>query len=141
MSSDMNDSKLPSSRSSGALKRSRIVIIDDEALLAETLGCWLENDHDVTVFSDPVSALAALKAMDRCDVIFCDLMMPKLNGMEIYDHLLKDGRGWERRIVFMTGGAFIPSAVTFLEAVPNHQLEKPFTMKAVNSVIQAILGD
>jgi DNA-binding NtrC family response regulator len=123
------------------LKRSKIVVIDDEALLAETLGCWLENDYDVSVFSDPVAALSALKAMDRCDVIFCDLMMPKMNGMEIYNQLSKDRKGLERRMVFMTGGAFIPSTIAFLEMVPNHQLEKPFTMQAVHSVIQSILSE
>ncbi|MFL5812829.1 MAG: response regulator [Bdellovibrionia bacterium] len=133
--------KQASSQSSSTLKRSKIVIIDDEALLAETLGCWLENDHDVSVFSDSVAAFSALKTMDRCDVIFCDLMMPKMNGMEIYKQLSKEGKGLEKRMVFMTGGAFIPSTIEFLEKVPNHQLEKPFTMQAVNSVIQVILSE
>lgn len=121
-------------------KRARIVIIDDEALLAETFGSWLEDDHDVAVFSDPVAGLAALRSMDRCDVIFCDLMMPKLNGMQIYESLRDDGNGLEKRIVFISGGAFIPKTIEFLKTVPNHRLEKPFTIMEVNSAIQAVIS-
>jgi DNA-binding response OmpR family regulator len=122
-------------------KRAKIVIIDDEELLSEIFGSWLENDYDVSVFSDPVVALSAIQRMDRCDVIFCDLMMPKLNGMEIYERLREGEKGLENRIVFISGGAFLPKTIEFLQTVPNYRLDKPFTMGDVSSVIHALLNE
>lgn len=39
--------------------------------------------------------------------------------------------GLERRMVFMTGGAFTPCASEFLARVPNLRLDKPFDTAAL----------
>jgi CheY-like chemotaxis protein len=120
-------------------RRAKVVIIDDEELLAELLSQWIERDHDVTTFTDPRAALDAIRKMDRCDVIFCDLMMPGVTGMDIHAQLVNDGRGWDKRMVFITGGAFTPQTAEFLNRVPNLRLEKPFEMSVVSNVIQMLL--
>jgi CheY-like chemotaxis protein len=69
----------------------------------------------------------ALRAVEggAFGAILCDVMMPEMTGAEFYravrekDSLLAD------RVVFMTGGAFVPRVAEFLSTVANPTLEKP----------------
>jgi two-component system, cell cycle sensor histidine kinase and response regulator CckA len=67
--------------------------------------------------------------------------MPDLSGPELYELLRAGGRGLERRIVFMTGGAFAPRLQAFLGSVPNPCLEKPFSLATVEEAVQAVLNE
>jgi CheY-like chemotaxis protein len=60
------------------------------------------------------------------DVILCDLMMPEMTGMELHAQLETTQPERAARMVFVTGGAYTPAAMSFLERVPNPRLEKPF---------------
>jgi DNA-binding NtrC family response regulator len=121
-------------------RRGKIVIIDDEELLAESFSQWLERDHDVSVFSDPYAGLEALRKMSQCDVIFCDLMMPGLTGMDLYERIQAEKGGWEKKIVFMSGGAFTPRAIEFLKKVPNFRIDKPFDMNLISEAIGFLMS-
>jgi len=46
-------------------------------------------------------------------------MMPDLSGIDFYGELARAGRGQERRVIFMTGGAFTARAREFLGAIDN----------------------
>jgi len=54
------------------------------------------------------TAREAFEAIERSDfdVVFCDLIMPGAGGIDLYERLRSVRPGLERRIVFMTGGAF-----------------------------------
>ncbi|MBT6490269.1 MAG: response regulator, partial [Deltaproteobacteria bacterium] len=73
-------------------------------------------------------------AKEPFDVMFCDVMMPGLMGMDIYEALKERGDGYHERIIFMSGGAFTPEAQNFLTAVENPSIEKPFDLKQVKSL-------
>ncbi len=64
--------------------RARILIVDDEELLADTLADTLraEGDHAVEVLTDPLAALERLRT-DPPDVLFTDLGMPVLSGWDL----------------------------------------------------------
>ena len=85
------------------------------------------------------SATAALDrlASDRgFDVIFLDLLMPELTGMEFHERVRERFPSLTERIVVVTGGAFTPDGVTFLESVPNARLDKPFDPEHVRAIVQ-----
>lgn len=69
----------------------------------------------------------ALRAVARqeFDLILCDVLMPEMSGMELYDRLRRDRPELVPRIVFMTGGAFSTQAREFLARVPNDKMDKP----------------
>ena len=71
----------------------------------------------------------------RFDVIFSDLMMPQMTGMDFYRELTRVSPSDAARIVFVTGGAFTPVATQFLEQVSNERIEKPFTPKVVRDLV------
>jgi signal transduction histidine kinase len=103
----------------------RVLVVEDEKRLAQSLERTLRA-HDVTVADNGRAALELCREQDY-DLILCDLLMPELTGMDVYEELARMRPGAEQRIVFMTGGAFTPRAQTFLATVPNQTLYKPFT--------------
>jgi signal transduction histidine kinase len=122
-----------------AARRSRILVVDDEALLANALRRSLASAHDVSVMSGVDEALVAARAGERWDVVFCDLMMPQRTGMELHAELLALDPQQAERIVFMTGGAFTQTARDFLASVKNPRLDKPFSRASVDAAIALVL--
>ncbi len=119
--------------------RGRILIVDDEPHVASTLRQSLARDHDVTVLSGGAEALRLITAGERFDVIFCDVMMPEVSGMDLHMALMTIARDQCDRIVFVTGGAFSPVIREFLSQVPNLHLEKPFTLRQVRGAVAELL--
>jgi PAS domain S-box-containing protein len=115
-------------------RRGRIMVIDDEAAIARSIERILRAQHDVAVESDPRVALARLLAGERFDLIFCDLMMPDLSGMDLYDALAAARPEAAARVVFLSGGAFSPRARAFLDAATNPCLAKPFSVSTLRAV-------
>jgi PAS domain S-box-containing protein len=118
-----------------ATERARVLVIDDEAAIAAIMSGLLSAVHDVVTVSSGKDALEALRKEQGFDVIFCDLIMPGMTGMDLYERLREEHPGMETRMVFMTGGAFTTRAQDFLARVPNRQIEKPFTLTAIEKVV------
>ena len=116
----------------------RILIVDDEPSLTLTLKYLLQDRHEVTTACSGEEALTLLRSGVPYDAILCDLMMPGTNGIDVFTTLARERPGDERRIIFMTGGAFTPRCVSFLEANENPRLEKPFTLREVDAALQRL---
>jgi CheY-like chemotaxis protein len=123
-----------------ATKRARILVIDDEPSLANALGRALRAGHDVKVSWSPAEELAEIEAGARYDLIFCDLMMPLVSGMDMHDRIAALDPEQARRMVFMTGGAFTPEAQAFLERVQNPRVVKPFDASRLRADLQLWLS-
>jgi PAS domain S-box-containing protein len=120
--------------------RARVLVVDDELPIANTMRDLLCAEHDVVATTSGRDALAAVRSGPDFDVVFCDLMMPGMSGMELYEQLRNERSGFERRIVFMTGGAFTPRAAEFLASVDNRRLEKPFSLGLVERIVREMAG-
>jgi PAS domain S-box-containing protein len=116
-------------------KRARILVVDDNATVGKTFRRILK-DHDVTVFTDARGARDHITSGERYDVLFCDLMMPEMTGMEFHAEVARTTPEQADRIIFVTGGAFTPAATEFLERVPNERLDKPFDSNALRALVQ-----
>jgi PAS domain S-box-containing protein len=118
----------------------QVLVIDDEPSVAIALGRMLRNQHQVTVTTDGREALALLASGKVFDLIFCDLMMPNISGIEVYRSMAARNDEHTNRIVFMTGGAFTPASQEFLDGVGNLYISKPFTVQSIRSIAAARLG-
>jgi PAS domain S-box-containing protein len=117
--------------------RARVLVVDDEPLVARAVQRVL-SAHDVVVCSSARAALSALEAPGHpFDVVFCDLMMPEMTGMDLHARLREVSPETAERMVFLTGGAFTANARAFLDAVPNPRLEKPFEPAALREIVQS----
>ncbi|QSQ18744.1 PAS domain S-box protein [Pyxidicoccus parkwayensis] len=117
-------------------RRGRLLVVDDEPLVVTALGRTLRPHHDVTLSTRAQEALERIEAGERFDVVFCDLMMPGMSGMDFYSALQERYPEQARCVVFLTGGAVTQQARAFLESVPSPHLEKPFAGRELLSLVQ-----
>lgn len=109
-------------------RRWRVLVIDDEPAIGRLIRNLLPQ-HEIDVVGSAELGLARLRGDDAFDVVVCDVMMPDLSGMDVYDVLCEEKQHeLARRFVFITGGAFTERASTFLARVPNRRLDKPFAI-------------
>ncbi len=118
--------------------RSRILVIDDEPRVGRVLADLLAPDHEVHVETDARAALQRIADGARYDVVFCDLMMPDMGGMDFQEALESAAADLAARTVFMTGGAFTPRARTFIERFRDRSIDKPFSMDDVTRAIARV---
>lgn len=111
----------------------RILVVDDEPLVCEGIKRALRS-HDVTVTSSGRDAVELCESGDF-DLVLCDVMMPEVSGMDVYSRVRRERPEVAQRFVFMTGGAFTPSARSFLESVDNEQIIKPFSLRDLRSLV------
>jgi PAS domain S-box-containing protein len=122
-----------------ATPRGRILIVDDEHLVGNSLKRMLRRDHDVQVLDSGAEALALLEVDPEFDVVLCDIMMDEVTGMDLHIALSRSQPELARRIVFITGGAFTPRARRFLREVPNLHLEKPLDIAHLRRLLRTLL--
>ena len=123
---------------SPAPRRARVLVVDDEAAIGKAIRRILASEHDVTLETDARSAFERLSS-ETYDVIFCDLMMPNMSGMDFFDQVAARTPAVAERIVFLTGGAFSPRSEEFLRMNRNRCLSKPFSREAVSTMVHRLL--
>ncbi|MBI5478249.1 MAG: response regulator, partial [Deltaproteobacteria bacterium] len=121
-------------------RRGRILVIDDEPMVLAAVRRAMMPEHEVVTEANASAALHRLRAGDRFDLIICDLMMPQVSGMDLYEELQATAPGLLDRLVFLTGGAFTPRAREFLDSVPSPRMEKPFEGPQLLALVRSLLG-
>ena len=117
--------------------RRRILIVDDDRPVAAAIAFEL-GEHDVVVAESGREALAILRRDKNFDVILCDLMMPEISGMDVYESIRLVDPTLLGRVVMMTGGAFTTRAGQFLADVDAPMIEKPFHAGQLHAVVNAL---
>jgi len=112
-----------------------ILIIDDEPLVAKTLGRLLRS-HSIRIIASSATALETV-CEDGFDLIFCDLMMPDVSGQELYTMACERKPELADQFVFITGGAFSGDSETFLAQSTVRVLYKPFDRGALREIMDA----
>jgi PAS domain S-box-containing protein len=122
-------------------RRLRVLLIDDETALGTSLRRCISRYWNASFVNDGRQALELLRHDCGYDVIVCDLMMPEVTGMDIYEELAQSKPDMSKRMLFMTGGAFTERARAFLETVPNRFLEKPFDLAQLESAVRSVAAN
>jgi PAS domain S-box-containing protein len=118
--------------------RVRILVVDDDPLFARCVRRMLQRDHDVTLVDNGQDAAELLRDADAYDLVLCDLMMPGMGGMDLYEEVLVSQPSVAERFVFMTGGAFTSRAADFLALVGNRHIAKPFGTADLLALVQSL---
>jgi PAS domain S-box-containing protein len=116
---------------------SRILIVDDEPAILRALSRVLSG-YQVTRALSGKEALQHIQESGPFDVVFCDVMMPELSGIDVYERARQICPGQEERIVFITGGAFTEHAARFIDAIDNPKLGKPFDAGEVRALVKSL---
>ncbi len=123
-----------------ARRRARILVVDDEPIVARALKRMLRN-HDVTIALDGEHALTALRASAEFDVIVCDLMMPGLSGVDLMAKVCELWPELEQRFLFVTGGAVTPRSRELLDRPTVRSLQKPIDPEILSLTVDDIVAE
>jgi PAS domain S-box-containing protein len=124
-----------------ALRRGRVLVIDDEPMMVKVIVRTLGNDHEIVTVLAAKEAIDMIAAGQRFHVILCDLMMPHITGMDLYAEVLRSAPEQAKRIIFLTGGAFTSRMRAFLDEVENLCLEKPFDPGGLRTIVNARVSE
>jgi DNA-binding NtrC family response regulator len=120
-------------------KSVRILVVDDEEIVRESLSGWLEKDgYSLESAPDGPSAVARLEA-DPWDILLCDLKMPGMDGIAV----LAETRRLrpETAVVIMTAYATVDTAVAAIKNGAWDYLTKPFDPEELSLMITKIVRE
>lgn len=115
-----------------------ILIVDDNKINIKIVEKLLSNfDLDID------SALSGKEAIEKVknknyDLVFMDIMMPEMDGVEAFHHL-RDDLGFKNPVITLTADAVAGSKEKYLNEGFNDYLAKPITLKIISDIIKKYL--
>jgi len=118
-------------------ERTRILIVDDEEIVRESLSAWLEKDgYTLATAPDGETALDRIRK-ERWSILLVDLKMPGIDGLQVLEEARKVLP--EAAAVIMTAYATVDSAVAAMKIGAYDYLVKPFDPEELSLMIQKIV--
>src|SRR3954467_14973654 len=115
----------------------RILVVDDDRAVRESLRRSLEfNGYQVQLASDGAQALEAIIA-DRPDAMVLDVMMPRLDGLEVARRLRSTGD--DLPVLVPAARAAVPDRVSGRDAGADDYRPKPFALEELLARLRALL--
>jgi DNA-binding response OmpR family regulator len=125
--------------STGAVVGRKILIVDDEAILAETLAYNLEQaGYEVTTAADGASALEIVQR-EVLDLIILDLMLPEIDGLEVCRQVRSKRNTAAIPIIMLTAKNEEIDKVVGLEVGADDYMTKPFGRRELLARVRALL--
>ncbi|MDM8556168.1 sigma-54 dependent transcriptional regulator [Desulfococcaceae bacterium HSG7] len=119
------------------MSRTKILIVDDELVMRESLGGWLERDgHQVEKAASGEECLEKL-AVNRFDILLLDIKMEGMSGLEVLK-LVKENDP-DVAIIMITAYGSIRSTIEAMKNGAHDYLLKPFDPNELGMVIEKIL--
>ncbi|MEP7119572.1 MAG: response regulator [Byssovorax sp.] len=111
-----------------------VLVIDDEPLVARALTRGL-RPHRVTIAQGGREGLALLAGGRRFDLILCDMMMPELTGMDVYEEIARLYPHALPSLAFISGGCFTEQTEAFQASVTVPFLDKPIKLARIRALL------
>lgn len=114
----------------------RILVVEDEKHLNRIISEAVEDEgYSVDSCYNGVEALEYLACADY-DVIILDIMMPKMNGLEVVRRLRSEGNNTP--VLFLTARDAVADRVEGLESGGDYYLTKPFDFQELMAVVRVM---
>ncbi len=115
----------------------RILVVDDEQIVRESLQGWLEEEGYQVDTADSADTALAMIGRQEYEIAFLDIKMPGIDGIELLQRL-KD-RFPTIDVVMMTAYASVDSAVEAMKIGAYDYLTKPFDPDYVSMLVRKIV--
>jgi two-component system cell cycle sensor histidine kinase/response regulator CckA len=117
----------------------RILVVDDEALVRETIAQMLiELDYEIHAVQDGDEAFMRLNQGERYDLVILDMQMPRMGGPETLTRLREIQPSL--KIIMTSGNCPSENVQDFLQRHQCGFLQKPFRLADISRVVQATLS-
>ena len=114
----------------------RILVVEDEKHLNRIISEAVEDEgYSVDSCYNGLEALEYLACADY-DVIILDIMMPKMNGLELVRRLRSEGNNTP--VLFLTARDAVADRVEGLESGGDYYLTKPFDFQELMAVVRVM---
>jgi two-component system, NtrC family, response regulator AtoC len=119
-------------------ERTRILVVDDEEIVRESLSGWLERDgYTVSTAPDGPTAVSRLQA-ERWSILLVDMKMPGMDGLQVLEQSRQIQP--DATVVIMTAYATVDTAVSAMKLGAFDYLVKPFDPEELSLMIQKIVA-
>jgi PAS domain S-box-containing protein len=116
----------------------RMLVVDDDPLVARSVRRLLGDTQEVTLVHDGPSALSELRKRVY-DVVLCDVAMPGMDGLMVLEAAHAEGLAAAQRFVFMTGSLFSQEWRQRMNAVRAPCVAKPLDMTELTNALAQVL--
>jgi two-component system cell cycle sensor histidine kinase/response regulator CckA len=123
------------------LKRGRVLLIDDERAVAMVYGELLSIHHEVVIAHGGKQAVELICSAERFDVIVCDLMMPELDGVGVFETTVEKRPELATRFVFCSGGLVTARARELAAKPSTRLLYKPVSIDDMLRAIATVIAE
>jgi len=120
-------------------EKSRILIIDDEQALRESMGAVLEETGYLVGYAENGAQALKLIKESFYDILLVDYMLPEMNGVECIKQSL--ALSPDSVPVIITGSSSIEIAVEAMRIGAHDYLLKPLNMDDLQKVLSSILHE
>ena len=115
----------------------KILIVDDDVSFLEMMKDMLEDLPVRTLFCPNSQEALTLFREERPQVVFCDYLMPHMNGIELMEHILQHDPLVD--VVIFTGAGSINNAVEAMKKGAYDYIAKPMDIGRITPLIERIL--
>lgn len=122
------------------MNKKRILVVDDEMDLVETLRFSLEMEGYEVLTSYNGEEALQLARNNQPDLILLDVMLPKMDGYKVCRLLKFDARYKHIPILMLTAKAQEKDRITGQETGADEYITKPFEMEDLMKKIRTYLG-
>lgn len=121
------------------MSRHRILVVEDEKNIAKVVAYNLEREgYQVAAARDGEEALAKARK-ENPDLVVLDLMLPKVDGLEVCRQLKSDPRTARIPIIMLTAKTQEADRVVGLELGADDYVAKPFSVRELAARVKAVL--
>jgi two-component system, OmpR family, response regulator MprA len=116
----------------------RVMVVDDERAVRDSLRRALELEgYDVELAADGEEALERLAQNGEPDAVVLDILMPKMDGLEVCRRLRREGH--RLPVLMLTARDEVENRVAGLDAGADDYVTKPFALEELLARLRALL--
>lgn len=143
---DLNSSDIPSVENinqseidSYLRKHNRILIVDNDRDLQLYLAGALSKDYKILTATNGEEAMETLSIEEKPDIIICEVMIPKMNGINLCKRLKKDVNLYNIPIIMFANNTDINTKMYCIQNGAEAFIEKPINIDYLKIRIKNIL--